>query len=117
MKTIIEQSRDELTNKEKYQLMVSKTASSLKDFEGPMTIKNWVLIEDDRTVTEEVGEKRNVLSLLTDDGATYVTTSPTFIDSFMEIVSIFGKTDLEINVKHLQSKKGRTFLVAEYDGE
>ena len=99
----------EFTNLEVYNMTKSHKLNTLKELENgaKLEVAGFMEWED---VNEETGETVNLLSILTTDGATYVTQSDTFKRDLFDIIEIF-EHKFPIAVEHGvgKSKAGREY--------
>lgn len=99
----------EFTNLEVYNMTKSHKLNALKNLENDATLEVAGFMEWE-DVNEETGETTQLMSLLTTDGAAYVTQSDTFKRDFFDIVEIFEHS-FPITVGHGvgKSKAGREY--------
>lgn len=99
----------EFSNLEVYKMTKSHNLNTLKNLEDgvKLEVAGFMEWED---VNEETGEETELLSLITTDGAAYVTQSDTFKRDFFDIVEIFEHS-FPITVEHGvgKSKAGREY--------
>ena len=111
---IIKTYPEALSNKQKYQLTMSPKTRKMKDAKGTvLEISAWCVYVD----VDKEGEERQVLSILTPEGETYATNSPTFADDFGKMCEVFGAELTAIEVISGMSKAGREFITCAYAGE
>ena len=111
---ITEQSK-ELTPKETYLLTKAPNIRKFSDVVGKqIEVKAWCVYEEN---SKKQGEEDKVMTILsvTNGEETFATNSPTFIESFFDIVSIFGEFGFKINVIEGTSKNGRKFIQCVYN--
>lgn len=105
--TIINSSRD-LTPKETYLLTKAVNVKKISDNVGnKIQVEAWVIYED---IDKKDSDKINEILSITDGKISYATNSPTFIESFLDITSIFGLSGFTIEVDQGTSKAGRNFV-------
>lgn len=99
----------EFSNLEVYNMTKSHKLNTLKNLENGAKIEVAGFMEWE-DVNEETGEPTELMSLLTADGATYVTQSNTFKRDFFDIVEIFNH-EFPITIEHGigKSKAGREY--------
>lgn len=111
---IIKKSSDELTMKQMYDLTKSPEIQRVSDNEGALVkVDAWALYND----TDNIGNTREILSILDNEVGALATNSETFIRNFMEISEMCHDCDVE--VQHIKissgiSKAGRTFYTCVY---
>lgn len=105
----------ELSNKKLYQLTMSPKTRNMKSAKGSvLAIEAFCKYED----TDNNGEIRTVLSVLTPDGEIFATNSPTFHEDFDRMAELFGDSGVTaIEVIGGTSKAGREFITCAYAGE
>lgn len=101
-------SSENITKVELYKMTRDSGILSMKDVEANAEcgVKAWVIFDD----TNNKGEVSEVLSILTDVGAVWSTTSPTFKESFNEIVNIMDGEPFRIRKLEGTSKAGRKYV-------
>ena len=99
----------EFSNLEVYNMTKSHKLNTLKNLENGAKLEVAGFMEWEDT-NEETGETTELMSLLTTDGATYVTQSDTFKRDFFDIVEIFDH-EFPIMIEHGigESKAGREY--------
>ena len=97
-----------------YSLTMSPRTMKMKDAKGQtLDVKAWALYTD----LDQDGNDRQVLAVLTPEGETYATNSPTFQDDFFRMVELFGADGVDaIEVISGISKAGREFITCAYGG-
>lgn len=112
--TIINKSEN-IGNGDLYRMTIGKNSVRMSDeIDEQFTVRHWVCYED---VRKDTGEVIKLLSLMDEGNEIFRTTSPTFIEDFLNIVEFFGSENLEIGVSQGTSKKGRNFLSCDYRGK
>lgn len=102
----------ELSPKETYLLCKAQNVQKMSDNIGvQFNVKAWAIYEEEDK--KEEGKVNTILSL-TDGECSMATNSPTFIESFMDIVDIFGNSNYHITVHEGISKNGRKFIQCIY---
>ena len=99
----------EFSNLEVYNMTKSHKLNTLKNLENGVKLEVAGFMEWEDT-DEETGEITELMSLLTTDGAAYVTQSDTFKRDFFDIVEIF-EHKFPITIEHGvgKSKAGREY--------
>ena len=109
---IIDQSKEQFTMKELYDLTRTPAAMKLSDHvEETIEFDSWAVYED----VDSEGEIRLLLSIHTPEGETYTTNSATFIREFRSIVDLsrnLGESFSRVTVMGGMSKAGRRFITA-----
>ena len=104
---------ESMDKKTLYMLTKSPEVESLKNIpdNAQFTVSAFVAYED----TNSRGEKVEILSLMTDNGA-LACQSETFKEQFYDIEDIFG---LPVTIKKLSgtTKAGREYITCDYAGE
>lgn len=99
----------EFSNLEVYNMTKSHKLNTLKNLEdgAKLEVAGFMEWED---INEETGEVTELMSLLTTDGAVYVTQSDTFKRDFFDIVEILDH-NFPITIEHGvgKSKAGREY--------
>lgn len=112
--TVIKSSPN-LTPKEIYFLTMNPKTEKMKDHGGErIELSKWAVYED---VNQKTGELLEVLSIMTPDGKTFATNSPTFKRDFFNMVDLFesmGATVPAIVVDSGTSNAGREFITCVY---
>ena len=111
---ILNQSSGTLSKKELYMLTQSPSTVKLVDVVGTViNVKSWAVFESEN---KKDGKINTVLAIY--DGETvYNSISPTFSETFFDIISLFEDLPLDITVLEGTSKAGRKFVQAMYAGE
>lgn len=99
-----------LTKIDEYK-MTSQSAKKLSFKETAGQVIKVVKACTYETITKE-GNAKSILSVMTDNGVVISGDSKTALDSFNEIVGIFGDElkDLDLTIVAEESKNGRTFI-------
>lgn len=110
--TLIE-TKGNLTAAEKYYLTVAPNIQKMTTVKGQtLEVDTWCIYSD---VNDKSGEEMELVSIMTPEGEVYATNSKTFVQSFRQIVEIFGTEGFNrIKVGIGMSKAGREFLTAIY---
>lgn len=112
---IIKTSRENMTVKEMYDLIQNPNIEKLSMLNETITIGDFILRED----VNSKGDDIKVLTVLTDTGEAFATTSPTFIADFESILAMCEQAKApsprKITVKHSTSKAGRDFIQCVYE--
>ena len=97
-----------------YQLTMSPETRKMRDAKGTrLEVCAWCQYRD----TDQDGNDRDVLAILTPEGETYASNSPTFADDFFNMVELFGDGGVDaIRVISGTSKAGREFITCAYAG-
>ena len=114
---IIEASKEDLTKKELYLLTMSPEIQKISDVIGQVIdIDAWLKYADSDHKAEESGEEKEqiILSLLSPEGESFATNSPTFIKDFEKMLSLFAGDLKRIEVIAGTSKNGRQFVTCKY---
>lgn len=113
---IIEASKTDLTKKELYLLTMSPEIQKISDVTGQVIeIAAWLKYADlDHTSGEEEPKEQVILSLLSTDGESFATNSPTFIGDFDKMISLFEGDLQKVEVISGTSKNGRQFVTCKY---
>lgn len=113
MITVKKTNCDELDKKTMYKL-THADGVNVKDCENGDVVKVYKFALYDETKPDKNGNEKTdtVLSILDENMVKYHTISPYFIDSFMEILEIFGEDLPGIAICKKVSKGGRTFVSA-----
>lgn len=110
---VLETSR-QLTTAELYKLTMSPELGKMSDHKGEvLELEAWALYKD----ANKDGEEVEVLSILTKDGDSLATNSPTFKNDFFSMKSLFdvnGETFERIKIISGTSKAGRTYITCAY---
>lgn len=113
--TIIKTSNDNMTAKDLYDMIRSPgiiKMSTVPDDET-LYVLAYVLRED----VNKDGEPVQILSIKDADGVVYGTNSGTFIKDFLDILALCENAGVTLNavqVRHSQSKNGRSFIQCVY---
>lgn len=109
---IIDQSKENFTMKELYNLTRTPAAMKLSDHvDETIEFDSWCIYED----ADQEGEIRQLLSIHTPEGETYTTNSASFIREFRSIVDLARNMEEEftrVTVLGGVSKAGRNFITA-----
>lgn len=109
---IIDQSRENFTMKELYDLTRTPAAVKLSDHvDETIEFDSWAIYED----ADQEGEIRQLLSIHTPEGETYTTNSASFIREFRSIVDMARNMEEDftrVSVMGGTSKAGRKFITA-----
>ena len=99
----------EFSNLEVYNMTKGHKLNTLKNLENGAILEVAGFMEWEDT-NEETGEATELMSLLTTDGAAYVTQSDTFKCDFLDIIEIFDHK-FPITIEHGvgKSKAGREY--------
>lgn len=104
----------EISKKDKYRLMKSRAVQKMSSMDGNfIKPRAWILFNDEDFST---GEIRKVFVVQDDaTGEMYGTISPTFIQDFEDIITIFGDNidDGGFTPLLMEGKSGRSYLVCE----
>lgn len=102
----------ELTKEETYYLTKSQDAQKMTEaIDSTVDIIAWVLYTDKNSD----GTEGELFSMLTDDGVTYATNSPTFIRAIRDMLDIFDPQEIKrLKVFSGTSKNNRTFVTCSY---
>lgn len=111
---IIKSYPEDMSKKTVYQLTMSPETRKMKDAKGTkLEVSAWCQYRD----TDQEGNDRDVLAILTPEGETYASNSPTFADDFFRMVELFGPDGVDaIKVISGTSKAGREFITCAYAG-
>lgn len=107
---VINQSRQDMDKKLVYKLTKSKKNVSVKDLEDSteITPTDWLIYED----VNKNGEEVEILSILCENGEVVTAQSPTFKESFLDMVEAFGN-DFTCQKISGRSKNGREYVDCE----
>lgn len=84
--------------------------SDLADRNETITVNGFILYEDDK----QDGTTTRILSIEIHTGEIFATNSPTFIDTFTDLVSMMEELPLNIVVLKKKAKSGsRTYILAD----
>lgn len=84
--------------------------SDLADRNETITVNGYIIYEDDK----QDGITTRILSIEIHTGEIFATNSPTFIDSFTDLVAMMEELPLNIVVLRKKSKNGsRTYILAD----
>lgn len=104
-----------LTPKEIYFLTMNPKTEKMKDHSGErIELDKWAVYED---VNQKTGELLEFLAIMTPDGKTFATNSPTFKRDFSNMIELFesmGATVPAIVVSSGTSKADREFITCVY---
>ena len=89
-----------------YRLTHSDSHKPANNVGTVLEVQSWAYVKD---VNKKSGEEQNVLYLDTDSGV-FGTISPTFVESFMDIVETFGEDFHHLEITGGKSKNGRDFV-------
>lgn len=110
---IIKMYPEDMDRRTSYKIMNSNETFKMSDAEGSvLDVKAWVIYND---TDEKTGEKKKVMSLMTDDGEIFGTISNTFIREFEKIADHFDNDVGSIKVISGTSKAGRTFITCDIE--
>lgn len=109
--TIIKTSNDNMTTKDLYDMTMSPTIGKMSAIveDAALYVKCYVLRED----VNSNGEPVRILTIMDDDGNVYGTNSHTFIEDFLNILTLCEATGdklTSVSVRHATSKNGRSFI-------
>ena len=111
---IINKSSETLSKKELYMLTQSPNTVKVVDAIGAViNVKSWAVFESENKKDDKI----NTVLALYDGETVYNSISPTFSETFFDIISIFEDLPLDITVLEGTSKGGRKFVQAMYAGE
>jgi hypothetical protein len=100
----------ELSAQERYFLTMSPAVQKMKDtVSQEIEVAAWCLYQD----TNSKGEEHNILSIQTPENEVYATNSPTFIEDFLKMQTLFAEAGEEVRaIKVISgtSKAGREFI-------
>ncbi len=109
----IETSRHELGKKDQYLMTLAPNIKKLSNLK-----KQFIEVEEYCIYWADDGEDKDVkqiLSIMTPEGEVYATNSQCFIETFKDIVGVFGSEGFtKVLVDVGTSKSGREFMVAVY---
>lgn len=110
--TIIE-SKGNLTAAEQYFLTAAPNIQKMSLLKGQtIDVDKWCIYTDTNNKT---GEEFELVSIMTPEHEVYATNSKTFVQTFRQIVEIFGSDGFNrITVGSGESKAGREFITAIY---
>ena len=110
--TILE-SKGNLTAAEQYYLTVAPDIQKMSTVKGnTLDVDNWCIYTD---VNDKTSEEFELVSIMTPEHEVYATNSKTFVQTFRQIVEIFGTDGFNrIKVGFGMSKAGREFITAIY---
>lgn len=107
---IINSGYSEMGTRELYAMTKSPDIDKVSNHGGEtVTVRAYVIFED---INKDTGEEFNILSVKTDECGVIATNSPTFINSFCELVDLCRGSNEEIGKIKIYkgaSKAGRTF--------
>lgn len=111
---IITKSSSELTMKQMYELTKSPEIQRVSDNEEALVkVDAWVLYND----TDNIGNTREILSILDNEVGVVATNSATFIRNFIEITEMCRDCGAEVHhikISSGTSKTGRKFYTCVY---
>lgn len=100
----------ELNVKERYKLTMDPAVQKMKSAVGSrIDIAAYALYEDE----DKDGNPQEILSILTPEGETFATNSPTFKRDFFKMVDVFGEAGETLEAVAVisgNSKNGREFI-------
>ena len=102
----------ELTKEETYYLTKAQDTQKMTEaVDSTVDILAWALYTDKNTD----GIEGELFSMLTDDGVTYATNSPTFIRAIRDMLDIFEPSEIKrLKIFTGTSKNNRTFVTCAY---
>lgn len=108
--TIIK-NKSTLTAKEAYRLTHAAETEKVIDLAGdePILVNKWAICND---IDRSTGEEKMVV-FIEHAGMIFASASPTFVESFGDIVDMFGDDFESIYVKTGTSKSNRVFVYCE----
>lgn len=111
---IVNQSSETLSKKELYMLTQSPSTVKLANVVGTViNVKSWAVFESEN----KKDGKMNVVLAIYDGETVYNSISPTFSETFFDIICLFNELPVDIMVLEGTSKGGRKFVQAMYAGE
>ena len=112
---IIKTFPEELSNKKLYDLTLSPKIQKMSENAGAvLEVAAYCFYEDE----DNDGRSRALLSVLTPEGESFATNSPTFMDDFSRTIDMFGPDGVTaIEIVPGISKAGRKFITCAYAGE
>ena len=106
----------ELTAKEKYFLTMSPAVQKMKDVVSQeIELAAWCMYKD----LNSKDEIQTILSISTSENEVFATNSPTFIEDFLKMQTVFEESGEKVNsIKVISgmSKAGREFITCVYAG-
>jgi hypothetical protein len=106
----------ELTAQERYFLTMAPSVQKMKDaVSQEIEVSTWCVYKD----TNSKNEEQTILSIATPENEVFATNSPTFIEDFLKMQTLFtesGEVVKSIKVINGQSKAGREFITCVYAG-
>lgn len=110
--TVLE-SNGNLTAAEQYYLTAAPNIQKMRTVKGQtLDVDKWCIYTD---VNENTGEEFVLVSIMTPEREVFATNSKTFVQTFRQIVEIFGTDGFNrITVGSGMSKAGREFVTAIY---
>lgn len=110
--TVLE-SKGNLTSAEQYYLTLAPNIQKMSTVKGQtLDVYLWCIYTD---VNDKTGEEFELVSIMTPEHEVYATNSKTFVQTFREIVEVFGTDGFnKITVGVGTSNAGREFITAIY---
>lgn len=107
------ESKGNLTAAEQYYLTVAPNIQKMSAVKGQtLDVDKWCIYT---AVNDKTGEEFELVSIMTPEHEVYATNSKTFVQTFRQIVEIFGTDGFNrITVGSGMSKAGREFVTAIY---
>lgn len=107
------ESKGNLSVEEQYYLTLAPNIQKMRTVKGQtLDIDKWCIYTD---VNDKTGEEFELVSIMTPDREVFATNSKTFVQTFRQIVEIFGTDGFNrITVGSGMSKAGREFVTAIY---
>ena len=107
------ESNGNLTAAEQYYLTVAPNIQKMSSVKGQtLDVDKWCIYTD---VNDKTGEEFELVSIMTPEREVFATNSKTFVQTFRQIVEIFGTDGFNrITVGTGISKAGRDFVTAIY---
>ena len=100
-----------------YDMFESPDRNSIKDFTGStVTISKYAIYEE----FDNNGKTMKLLTMMSDEGVVYVTTSPAFIRTFDRIAELAQRSHLDtitITFRKEKSRNNREYMIAIYEKE
>lgn len=102
----------EATDKKTLYKLTHSDGVNVKDCENGETFKlvKYAIFTKEFEKRDGSADSNTVLAMIDEEGVSRHTISPYFIDSFKEILEIFGDDIPELAISKKQSKTGRTFV-------
>lgn len=108
------QTSKEMSTKDRYNMTMSPDILKMKDAVSQrIEVVDWCVFKD----TNSKGEENTIMSLSTPDGEVFATNSPTFMEEFFKIQTLFAEADetvTAVKVSSGTSKTGREFITCVY---